>query len=84
MKAPREPPSFKDDQDTNSRGKTDDDPTNNSQKQGGAHPQEPSEPSCLQGQVIEEYSCRYCKFKTDTRAHYDRHTVLRHPGKAGY
>jgi hypothetical protein len=78
------PPCSNANQDTNSRVKTDDAPTKDSQKQGGAHRKEPSEPSCLQGQVIEGYSCRYCEFKTDTREHHDHHTVLRHPRKAGY
>jgi hypothetical protein len=93
-----EPPDPNKNKNTDSRGKSKDTTSKNRKKQGrgrskssskqhkdtGAYPQKPSQPSRLHRHVIEEYSCRYCEFKTDIKTQYDHHTVLRHRGKAGY
>jgi hypothetical protein len=35
-------------------------------------------------QNITMFSCKYCEFHNASRYDYDRHTVIRHPNKAGY
>jgi hypothetical protein len=35
-------------------------------------------------QNITAYSCNYCKFQNANQQDYDKHTVIKHPGQAGY
>jgi hypothetical protein len=35
-------------------------------------------------QNIPEYSCNYCQFQNANQQDYDKHTVIKHPGQAGY
>lgn len=30
------------------------------------------------------FNCRYCKFKTNIQTDYEHHSVIKHPGRAGY
>lgn len=30
------------------------------------------------------FSCKYCSFETESKEEFDRHTVMKHPGKPGY
>ncbi len=35
-------------------------------------------------QNIPEYSCNYCQFQNANQQDYDKHTAIKHPGRAGY
>jgi hypothetical protein len=45
---------------------------------------EASHPSPSSHRVIEDFYCYYCDFKTNSEHDYDRHNVLKHPGKCAY
>jgi hypothetical protein len=56
----------------------------NNNEDNGSPSTEPSEPSDPSAKVLEEYSCRYCEFKTKIHARYDEHTVTKHSRRPGY
>ena len=46
-----------------------------------SQPSQPSQPSPIDTGTL---FCKYCDFKTTLQTEYNKHTVMRHPGRPGY